>query len=42
MADNKGNLVARLCAAQAYREALGELPLLLTFVPEGERGRGGG
>jgi acetylornithine deacetylase/succinyl-diaminopimelate desuccinylase-like protein len=36
VADNKGNLVARLCAVQAYREALGELPLGLTFVFEGE------
>ncbi len=36
VADNKGNLVARLAAAQAYRETLGEPPLRLTFVFEGE------
>jgi acetylornithine deacetylase/succinyl-diaminopimelate desuccinylase-like protein len=36
VADNKGNLVARLAAAQAYRQTLGELPLRLTFVLEGE------
>ncbi len=36
VADNKGNLVARLCAAAAYREVFGALPLRLVFVLEGE------
>jgi len=36
VADNKGNLVARLAAARAYRETLGPLPLRLLFVLEGE------
>jgi len=36
VADNKGNLVARLAAARAYREVFGALPLRLTYVLEGE------
>ncbi|MBM4457530.1 MAG: M20/M25/M40 family metallo-hydrolase [Chloroflexi bacterium] len=36
VADNKGNLVARLAAVCAYRETFGALPLQLTFVVEGE------
>jgi acetylornithine deacetylase/succinyl-diaminopimelate desuccinylase-like protein len=36
VADNKGNLVARLAAARAYREVCGPLPLRLVFVVEGE------
>jgi acetylornithine deacetylase/succinyl-diaminopimelate desuccinylase-like protein len=36
VSDNKGNLVARLCAIEAYRQALGELPLTVTLVFEGE------
>jgi acetylornithine deacetylase/succinyl-diaminopimelate desuccinylase-like protein len=36
VADNKGNLAARLCAARAYREVFGALPLRLTYVLEGE------
>jgi acetylornithine deacetylase/succinyl-diaminopimelate desuccinylase-like protein len=36
VSDNKGNLVARLCAIEAYRQILGELPLTLTLLFEGE------
>ncbi|RME61538.1 MAG: M20/M25/M40 family metallo-hydrolase, partial [Caldilineae bacterium] len=36
VADNKGNLVARLCAADAWLRVRGELPLTLKFVFEGE------
>lgn len=36
VADNKGNLVARLAAARAFREVFGALPLRLVFVLEGE------
>ncbi|GIV79698.1 MAG: peptidase M20 [Litorilinea sp.] len=36
VADNKGNLVARLCAVDAWRQVRGELPLTLKFVFEGE------
>jgi acetylornithine deacetylase/succinyl-diaminopimelate desuccinylase-like protein len=36
VSDNKGNLVARLCAIEAYRQTLGELPLTLTLLFEGE------
>ncbi len=35
-ADNKGNLVARLAAVHAYRQAHGELPLHVKFIVEGE------
>ncbi len=36
VADDKGNLVARLQAVEAYRETRGELPLKVKFVFEGE------
>lgn len=36
VADNKGNLVARIAAADAYRRAFGDLPLRLKFIFEGE------
>jgi acetylornithine deacetylase/succinyl-diaminopimelate desuccinylase-like protein len=36
VADNKGNLVARLCALEAYQQTLGRLPLTVTLVCEGE------
>jgi acetylornithine deacetylase/succinyl-diaminopimelate desuccinylase-like protein len=36
VADNKGNLVARLAAVQAWRAVRGELPLDVLFVVEGE------
>jgi acetylornithine deacetylase/succinyl-diaminopimelate desuccinylase-like protein len=35
-ADNKGNLVARLCAVEAWLQVRGALPLRLRFVVEGE------
>ncbi len=35
-ADNKGNLVARLWAARAWRAIYGTLPCCVTFVAEGE------
>jgi len=36
VADNKGNLVARLWAVQAWREVFGTLPCGVTFLFEGE------
>ncbi len=36
VADDKGNLVSRLQAIEAYRETIGELPLKVKFVFEGE------
>ena len=36
VADNKGNLMARLAAVHAYRHVRGELPLQVKFVVEGE------
>ncbi|MGH2770313.1 MAG: M20/M25/M40 family metallo-hydrolase [Actinomycetota bacterium] len=36
VADNKGDLVARLCAIEAYRELVGELPFAVKFFVEGE------
>ncbi len=36
VADNKGNLLARLQAIECYREAIGELPLRVRFLFEGE------
>ncbi len=36
VADNKGDLVARLCAIEAYRELVGELPFTVKFFVEGE------
>jgi acetylornithine deacetylase/succinyl-diaminopimelate desuccinylase-like protein len=35
-ADNKGNLIARICAVHAYQQVYGELPVNLKFVFEGE------
>ncbi len=35
-ADNKGNLVARLCTVEAWLRTRGALPLALKFVVEGE------
>ena len=36
VADNKGNLMARVQAIEAYRAVFGELPLRIKFVVEGE------
>ncbi|MCG3088229.1 M20/M25/M40 family metallo-hydrolase [Sporosarcina cyprini] len=36
VADNKGTLMARLCAVHAYKQVLGELPVNLKFIVEGE------
>ena len=36
VADNKGDLIARIQAIEAYRAAFGELPLRIKFVVEGE------
>ncbi len=36
VADNKGNLVARICAIDAYQRVRGRLPLQLHFIVEGE------
>src|SRR5215211_1800944 len=36
VSDNKGNLVARLCAIEAYQQTLGQLPLTISLVFEGE------
>jgi acetylornithine deacetylase/succinyl-diaminopimelate desuccinylase-like protein len=36
VADNKGNLVARLCAVEAYRQTLGKVPLKISLICEGE------
>lgn len=36
VADNKGNIVARLCAVEAWLKAQGELPASVRFVVEGE------
>lgn len=36
VADNKGNLIARLCAVDAYLRARGELPVNVKFIFEGE------
>ncbi len=36
VADNKGNLMARICAVQAFQKVRGELPLTVKFVVEGE------
>jgi acetylornithine deacetylase/succinyl-diaminopimelate desuccinylase-like protein len=35
-ADNKGNLVARICAVEAMLRAQGELPVTVRFIVEGE------
>ncbi|MTW87906.1 M20/M25/M40 family metallo-hydrolase [Virgibacillus dakarensis] len=36
VADNKGNLIARICAVHAYQKVYGELPVNLKFIFEGE------
>lgn len=36
VADNKGNIVARIAAIDAYRKVRGELPLRVKFIIEGE------
>lgn len=40
VADNKGDLVARLAAVDLYRKVKGELPLALKFLVEGEEETG--
>ena len=40
VADNKGNLMARIQAIEAYQETVGELPLRIKFVVEGEEETG--
>lgn len=39
-ADNKGDLIARLCALETYRDLFGELPFTLKFFIEGEEESG--
>ncbi|TVY07096.1 M20/M25/M40 family metallo-hydrolase [Paenibacillus cremeus] len=39
-ADNKGALMARLCAVHAYLQVYGQLPVNLKFIVEGEEERG--
>lgn len=41
VADNKGNLVARLMAIKSYQETLGDIPVDLKFLVEGEEEIGG-
>jgi acetylornithine deacetylase/succinyl-diaminopimelate desuccinylase-like protein len=36
VADNKGNLIARICAVHAYQQVYGKLPVNIKFVFEGE------
>ncbi|WP_404458911.1 M20/M25/M40 family metallo-hydrolase [Oceanobacillus kapialis] len=36
VADNKGNIVARIAAVHAYQQAYGELPVNVKFIIEGE------
>ena len=36
VADNKANLVSRICAVEAYQQVKGPLPLTVKFVAEGE------
>lgn len=36
VADNKGNLVARICAIDAFQRVRGRLPLQVRFIVEGE------
>ena len=40
VADNKGDLIARLAALEAYRDLHGELPITLKFLVEGEEETG--
>jgi acetylornithine deacetylase/succinyl-diaminopimelate desuccinylase-like protein len=36
VADNKGNIAARIAAVEAYRQVRGELPVSIEFIIEGE------
>jgi acetylornithine deacetylase/succinyl-diaminopimelate desuccinylase-like protein len=36
VADNKGHLIARICAVDAWRQTRGDLPLTVRFIAEGE------
>lgn len=38
--DNKGDLIARLCALETYREVVGEIPFTIKFFVEGEEESG--
>src|SRR5260370_25253845 len=40
VSDNKGDLVARLCAVEPYQEVFGELPFDVKSLVEGEEGAG--
>ncbi len=40
VADNKGDLIARVCALETYREVIGELPFNVKFLVEGEEESG--
>jgi len=40
VADNKGDLVARLCAVEAYRQVVGDIPFSIKFFVEGEEESG--
>ena len=40
VADNKGDLIARLCALETYQEVVGELPFNVKFFVEGEEETG--
>lgn len=40
VADNKGDLIARMCALEAYREVIGPLPFTVKFLVEGEEESG--
>lgn len=40
VADNKGDLMARLCAIETYKEVVGDLPFNIKFFVEGEEETG--
>lgn len=40
VADNKGDLIARLCAIETFREVIGDLPFNIKFFVEGEEESG--
>ncbi|GAC1365774.1 MAG: M20/M25/M40 family metallo-hydrolase [Actinomycetota bacterium] len=40
VADNKGDLIARICALETYRATVGELPFNIKFFVEGEEETG--
>lgn len=40
VADNKGDLIARICALETYREVIGPLPFNVKFFVEGEEETG--